>query len=515
MVVALDIPTLGSVAAFAAIAACVAWAELALRRASRSPIRFLPAPSRRQPAMTARRAQALYERVLFVIAPAVVAAAIALSRDVPKVVALVLLACILATSAGLWPRHTPVRLMPVARFGLRFALPAIGICVALVPGLFDPWEFTPATAVPSLVGAWLIVGLGIWLERSFDADRPIRLAVIGSRELAAKLAAEMRQLRVRDYVVVGFIGVDEPPPEPDEEATDVLPWLGEIDEVREVVQLIGIDLLAVGPDSPRLQVFETTANACLDLPVRMLEASAFYEEVLGHVPIGQINSAWFQCIMHPRYSPTSPLSKRMLDLAVALPLALLIALPLVPLLALLVKLSDGGPAFFRQRRVGEQGREFDIVKLRTMRPDAAELAGLVPRDQLITPLGRVLRRSHFDELPQLWNVIRGDMTLVGPRPEQPALVEELARVVPYYQRRSLVKPGVTGWAQVRCGYAGSQVGTAWKICHDLYYVKRRSIVFDVLILVQTLHIMSERNDQELVAPADDFILGEAASLVSR
>jgi lipopolysaccharide/colanic/teichoic acid biosynthesis glycosyltransferase len=263
-------------------------------------------------------------------------------------------------------------------------------------------------------------------------------------------------------------------------------------------------------------VFEQTANACLDLPVRMIEQSALYEDVLGHVPIGQINSAWFQCIMHPRYSPTSPLSKRVLDLAVAAPMAI-IALPLVGVLAVLVKLGDGGPAFYRQVRVGEQGREFNILKLRTMRMDAQQLGGTVPKDELITRMGGLLRKTHLDELPQLVNVLRGEMTIVGPRPEQPQLVEDLARVVPYYQRRSLVRPGVTGWAQVRCGYAGSEVGTAWKICHDLYYVKRRSIVFDLLIIIQTLHVLVERSaeDVEVATPSEDFILGGAAGLAGR
>ena len=142
-----------------------------------------------------------------------------------------------------------------------------------------------------------------------------------------------------------------------------------------------------------------------------------------------------------------------------------------------------------QRRVGEQGREFDILKLRTMRVTAQELEGTLHKDQLITPIGRFLRRTHLDELPQLVNVIRGEMTIVGPRPEQPQLVESLAKVVPYYERRSLVKPGVTGWAQVRCGYAGTQVGTAWKICHDLYYVKHLSIVFDLTILMDTVKVI--------------------------
>jgi lipopolysaccharide/colanic/teichoic acid biosynthesis glycosyltransferase len=216
--------------------------------------------------------------------------------------------------------------------------------------------------------------------------------------------------------------------------------------------------------------------------------------------------------MHPRYSPTSPLSKRLLDVAVSAPLAI-VALPIVGVLALLIKLSDGGEVFFRQRRVGEQGKEFDILKLRTMRPDAPDLALTLSREELMTPLGRVLRKTHLDELPQLYNVLRGNMTLVGPRPEQPQLVEQLARVVPYYERRSIVKPGVTGWAQVRCGYAGTPVGTAWKICHDLYYIKRRSTVFDILVVMQTLRFGGEA-DVELETPAEDFILGETARLVT-
>jgi lipopolysaccharide/colanic/teichoic acid biosynthesis glycosyltransferase len=514
MSLALGTPPLGGSLAFVAIVVAVAISELVLRRAARKPIRRGHRPSNRQPTMTVRYAQRLYERVIYVIAPSTVAALIALVRHEGTSIAVLLLVCMLTTSAALWPQQSPLHLMPVARSVLRFALPAAGVAVALLPGAFGTWDLSAAEAVPPLVGAWLIVGFGMWLESAFDRDRPIRLALIGSRELAKKLAAEMREMRVRDYIIVGYVG-PEPPPQPDGSPVEILPWLGDLSEIRETVQVVGIDLLAVGPGSPRLQVFEEAADACLDLPVRMMEASAFYEDVLGHVPIGQINSAWFQCIMHPRYSPTSPFSKRVLDLAVAVPIAIMFAVPLVPLLALLVKLTDRGPAFFRQSRVGEQGREFQIVKLRTMRPDAAEVAGLLPRDDLLTPVGRVLRKTHLDELPQLWNVIKGDMTLVGPRPEQPGLVEELSRVVPYYDRRSLVKPGVTGWAQVRCGYAGTPVGTAWKICHDLYYVKRRSIVFDMLIILQTINILSDRADVELETPAEDFILGEAGSLVSR
>jgi lipopolysaccharide/colanic/teichoic acid biosynthesis glycosyltransferase len=124
----------------------------------------------------------------------------------------------------------------------------------------------------------------------------------------------------------------------------------------------------------------------------------------------------------------------------------------------------------------------------------------------------VLRALHLNELPQLVQVLRGDMSLVGPRPEPPALVRELSDVVPYYRRRALVKPGLTGWAQVRCGYAGSHYGTAWKMCHDLYYIKHRSARLDLLILTQTLRALVEHGSPEQL-PAEDFILGQSAELV--
>jgi lipopolysaccharide/colanic/teichoic acid biosynthesis glycosyltransferase len=350
--------------------------------------------------------------------------------------------------------------------------------------------------LPSLLGAWLITLFGILLDRRFDAEAPVRLAVIGGRELARKLALELEESKIRGFSVIGFIAPGPIPAAPDD---DTQPWLGELSDVRGVVTDFNVDLLAVGPENPRLHLFEHTARELLDLPVRMVEASALYEDVLGHVPIGQINSAWFQAIMHPRHSPASPVSKRATDLLIALSLSLVL-LPFVPIICLAIWVGDRGPVLYRQRRVGEFGRQFDILKFRTMR---------VPKESLVTPVGRLLRRTHFDELPQLLNVLRGEMTLVGPRPEQPTLVEQLAAVVPYYDRRSLIKPGLTGWAQVRCGYAGSAVGTAWKICHDLYYLKHRSLVFDMLIVLQTMGLFSQA-DIELPTPDRDFILGQAA-----
>jgi lipopolysaccharide/colanic/teichoic acid biosynthesis glycosyltransferase len=158
--------------------------------------------------------------------------------------------------------------------------------------------------------------------------------------------------------------------------------------------------------------------------------------------------------------------------------------PVVGVLALLVR-RDGGPAFFTQERIGQHGRPFRLIKLRTMRVGASTDWAEGDDDPRVTPLGRVLRRTHLDELPELVNVFRGEMSLVGPRPEQAAYVAHLERTLPFYDRRHLIKPGLTGWAALRCGYGGSDAGSAWKLCHDMCYVKHRSVGFDLLILAET------------------------------
>jgi lipopolysaccharide/colanic/teichoic acid biosynthesis glycosyltransferase len=240
--------------------------------------------------------------------------------------------------------------------------------------------------------------------------------------------------------------------------------------------------------------------------VTMIAANQLYEQLLGHVPMGTIDAAWFRYIMHPRFRATPPLSKRLLDIAGSLAIGLLFA-PFLLAAAIAIKLSDGGPVLYRQRRVGEHGVEFQMLKLRTMSVDA-EANGpqwATGDDARVTRVGRILRRTHIDELAQLWNVLRGDMTLVGPRPERPELVTQIERQFPHYTRRHLVKPGIAGWAQLRCGYAGSNLGTAWKLCHDLYYVKHRSLFGDLLILFETALVTFRDAHRSLRSPAARFL----------
>ena len=219
----------------------------------------------------------------------------------------------------------------------------------------------------------------------------------------------------------------------------------------------------------------------------MIEAGQFYEQLFGHVPLGTTTSAWFQYLLHPHYKQGWPISKRLLDIAGGF-VAGLIALPVLLVSAIAIKLADGGPVLYRQTRIGEKGRELEVVKLRTMDPDpkAHAAADNGEAGYRVTAVGRILRRLHINELPQIWLVLKGQMSLVGPRPEIPVTVTALEARFTYYDRRHLLKPGITGWASSRCGYSGTPVGEAWKLCHDLYYLKRRSVFFDLLIMLETL-----------------------------
>ena len=334
-------------------------------------------------------AQRLYGRILFTIAPAAVAGAITLSRTDRAGTAVVVFVAMLVTSTVIGARRYPLRLVPVARYLMSALVPAAGMGAAILATELGDSPIGARTALGAYVGAVLIGALAIWLSDRFASDRPIRLALIGPASLTSRLTAELADNGIEAYEVVGYIDDEE---EPHFGAA----WLGTLRDIRAAVQREGIDLLVVAPESPRMRVFEETAKACLDLPVRMIEATALYEEVLGHVPIGAINSAWFQFIMHPRYSPSSPMSKRLLDVLVSSVLVI-VSGPLLLLCAIAVKLGDRGPVFYRQRRVGEEGREFDMIKFRTLRPDADEMfAAGRTEEELITRVGRVLRKGHFE-----------------------------------------------------------------------------------------------------------------------
>jgi exopolysaccharide biosynthesis polyprenyl glycosylphosphotransferase len=362
----------------------------------------------------------------------------------------------------------------------------------------DVWVVVAASALVAVVS-------GV-LSRRFVKPRVVkRIAIIGSTRSSDSLGRELRLAEIGEYEIVGRVGFRGDPSTP---AAGEVPLLGSLDDVGRIVTDHSIALLLMTGEAPRMEVFEEVARQCLHTPVRMRELSSFYEEVFGHVAVAEINAAWFQWIMHPKYTARSVPGERVLDVVVA-GLAGLAAAPLMLLFALVIK-RDGGPVFFKQVRIGEGGLPFTILKLRTMRVDA-DARWAAADDDRVTGIGKFLRRTHLDELPQVINVLRGEMSVVGPRPEQPAFVDRLERVVPFYQRRHLLKPGLTGWAQVRCGYAGSEIGSAWKVCHDLYYLKHRSLGMNLVILGETVRTLVADRQYTAEPATVDFILAPTRS----
>jgi exopolysaccharide biosynthesis polyprenyl glycosylphosphotransferase len=186
--------------------------------------------------------------------------------------------------------------------------------------------------------------------------------------------------------------------------------------------------------------------------------------------------------------------KRVVDIVASL-IGLVLGAPLMLFTAALVKLSSSGPVLYHQTRVGAEGSRFTVHKFRSMVADAEASTGAVwarQNDTRITPVGRFLRRSRLDELPQLWNVLRGDMSMVGPRPERPEFVASLTEQIPFYGQRHLVRPGLTGWAQVRYTYGASVEDAMQKLQYDLFYIKNLSIALDLLVLFSTLKTVIQR-----------------------
>ncbi|HYM62084.1 MAG TPA: exopolysaccharide biosynthesis polyprenyl glycosylphosphotransferase [Thermoanaerobaculia bacterium] len=219
--------------------------------------------------------------------------------------------------------------------------------------------------------------------------------------------------------------------------------------------------------------------------------SAFHEELLQEVPI---DIADCRSLLGPGWGvgrQSTEIIKRCFDLLLG-SIGLILAAPLSVLIAAAIKLTSAGPVIYKQKRVGRFGAAFFIYKFRTMHVDA-EKDGAVwaaADDRRVSAVGRILRRSRLDELPQLWNILRGSMSFVGPRPERPEFVEALEKEIPYYQLRHLVPPGLTGWAQIRRPYGSSIEDARQKLCYDLYYVRRYGLVFDITVCVKTLFTMA-------------------------
>jgi exopolysaccharide biosynthesis polyprenyl glycosylphosphotransferase len=319
-------------------------------------------------------------------------------------------------------------------------------------------------------------------------SQPRRMLIIGTEWGTAALIDAVREMAAHDYEVRGVIGTAEEVGK----TINGLPVLGTGDDLMNFVLRDQVTEIAISATSDlKAATFQGVMDA-YERGVRVVLMPLLYEQITGRVPVELVGGDWAVVFLPLKNSDgvfdPYPLAKRALDIVLSLVGLALFAL-LLPFLALAIRLDSRGDVFYRQERLGRNGRPFHILKLRTMVRDAEAMTG--PKfadrnDVRVTRVGRLLRKSRLDEVPQLVNVLVGEMSLVGPRPERPEHVQRLTAAIPFYRTRLIVKPGLTGWAQVRYGYGSTDADALIKLQYDLYYLRHQSLLLDINILLRTV-----------------------------
>lgn len=309
-----------------------------------------------------------------------------------------------------------------------------------------------------------------------------RVYVMGSGERAERLVQSLRTRPDLGLEVVGWAGAVGNGSLTREQLASQLIALKEKDAVDHVI-------VAMGDGRGKMPVREL-----LDLRlsgIKIDDATAILEKISGKIEIHELHPSWLIFSEGFRLNYSFLLIRRVISFLFALT-GLVISLPLIPFIATAVKMSSPGQVFYRQKRVGLRGHVFTCYKFRTMRADAEADTGATwatDDDPRITPVGRFLRHLRLDEIPQMWNVLRGDMGFIGPRPERPEFVEKLSQEIPYYNLRHIIRPGITGWAQIRYKYGNTVEDSRQKLQYDLFYIKNMSIGLDFWIFVQTIKVI--------------------------
>jgi len=312
-----------------------------------------------------------------------------------------------------------------------------------------------------------------------------RIVILGVGTMARNIGA-LIPASDENYLLSGYIRCSDELPEvcPD--------WILENSGgLYETVKREKADKIVVSL-SERRGVFPfQEVMACKLAGVEVVDAPSFYEHVTGKLFLEGINPSWIIFSDGFKVSRVRKVLKRGMDVLCAT-VGIILTISFLPLIALAIKLDSSGPVFYRQERVGEKERNFFLYKFRTMRADAESGTGAVwaqKNDLRVTRLGAFFRKSRIDELPQFFNILRGDMSMVGPRPERPEFVDKLKEIIPYYSERHFVKPGVTGWAQVSYPYGASVEDAMEKLRFDLYYIKNISLTFDLMIILETIQVV--------------------------
>jgi exopolysaccharide biosynthesis polyprenyl glycosylphosphotransferase len=318
--------------------------------------------------------------------------------------------------------------------------------------LSAPLAFLPRNAL------WLVL-----------RHRRQRVLFAGGGALADRLATLIESRPEALYEVVGRWGPGAP------------------EDLRDVCRTQAVDEIVLPTGAAELAPVLVHALHCLPLGCRLRSEADFHEDLLSAVPVMHVPPEWMLAKGLDTSNHLAEAVKRLTDVALAVSL-LVVSAPVHLLAIAAIAIQGGGPVFYRQTRVGRHGRQFSILKLRSMRVDAEDGAAqwASPDDARATPVGRILRRTRLDELPQLVNILFGEMSFVGPRPERPEFVEELEQTIPFYSWRHFVRPGLTGWAQINYPYGSSVEDARRKLEYDLFYIRHHSVLTDLSIALRTV-----------------------------
>ncbi|MGE0487374.1 MAG: TIGR03013 family XrtA/PEP-CTERM system glycosyltransferase [Gammaproteobacteria bacterium] len=380
---------------------------------------------------------------------------------------------------GMQPADVMLRL--ILSFVCGFVM--MGTVYLVLPGLIVGGSVFATALVCSFIG---IATCRLVCAANDEVERGVRILVLGvgerARQIEKHAATDRRGLRVAGYV---DLGRDQLAIEQGRrfEITDGA-------SLRALAEELDVDEIVVASDDRRNSLPVDQVLECKMHGLRIIEAADFFERQLGKIRLDTLHPSNVIFADGFTQAVIKLTEKRILDI-VASALMIVLALPVMLVTALVIYLESGGPVLYRQERVGHRGKTFTLLKFRSMRQDAEANGAVWARqnDNRVTRVGNFLRRTRIDELPQLVNVLRGDMSFVGPRPERPEFVAELAKAIPYYELRHYVKPGITGWAQILYPYGASINDSREKLQYDLYYLKNYSIFLDINILLQTVQVI--------------------------
>ena len=376
------------------------------------------------------------------------------------------------------------------------ALGATSVVLAVLytafPALTIQRGVLPATLVLALAGVITWRVSFIWITRQVGPRE--RLLLVGATTTGLELARELRERHELGGEIVGLVDLA---PAAHNEAAE-LPFLGGIEDIPAVVRARSVDRVVLNLADARGRLpMEMLLQMKLD-GVQFEHLTSVYEEYTGKIAVENLRPSWLLFSRGFRTSPRLFAVKRMVDIVSAI-VGLLLTAPLILLLAIVIRFTSRGSAFYSQQRVGCEGRIFTVYKLRSMCVDAERDTGPVwsahGGDSRITRVGLLMRRTRLDELPQFWNILMGHMSLVGPRPERPEFVKSLAKQIPFYGTRHTIKPGLTGWAQVRYTYGATVEDAVQKLQYDLFYIKNLSLKLDLFIIFETVKTVLLRRGQ--------------------